>query len=213
MSPPPLCSQRPNQKRTSAANGETRLRATVTVLAAGLFIIRVNLTKCRLCRQMTNVSNTMCTCQESRWIVLWLTADVYSGNVALFFKAYSLFHHLVARRDVSYRSLRWFRGIFFHPYGLTSSQLWLLAFIKHYIMYSIRANAHVPKHVYFEDEHLSSVSLMLGQIPAKRERHLCSLIMHCLYSRSSVVSSLYKMQSCGIRCRKMCTVFCLKPVE
>lgn len=95
---------------------------------------------------------------------------------------------------------------FFNPYGLTFSQIWLLVFIKHYILYSIRANAHIPEHVYFGDEHLSSVSLMLGQIPAKRERHLCSFIMHCLYSRSSVVSSLYKMQSYGIRCRKLCSL-------
>lgn len=46
---------------------------------AGLFIIRVNLTKCRLCMQMTNGSNPGCVWKKkNRWIVLWLIADVYN---------------------------------------------------------------------------------------------------------------------------------------
>lgn len=56
----------------------------------------VNLTTCRLCRQMSNASNTMCVCMcvhvcyEARWTVLWLHTGVYSGNVMLFATARSV---------------------------------------------------------------------------------------------------------------------------
>lgn len=60
--------------------------------AAGLFIMCVNLTTCRLCRQMSNVSNTwLCVCVMKLVELCCDYTGVSRDNVVLFLFSNSMF--------------------------------------------------------------------------------------------------------------------------